>query len=493
QFDDQINTCQSLINYKVNDSTMNNEVNCSTINYNSHFNYENKYLHSLSDNQMNRKAYSFPFDTQDDEKQESCFSKCILDELKVIRTIGMGTFGRVFLVRYRDRFYALKRILKSLFLKNKQLDNLYQEKRSLNSLFFSKYFVKLIYSFSNANSYFFLTEYIAGGELFFWLRKYGTFILKNTVFYSAEIILALEYLHSKGLIYRDLKPENILLTKHGHIKLVDLGFAKQIVAKKRSRKCCCSTECYGKKCGEYQTKCDGYKTKCDEYQTKCDGYEMKCDGYKTKCDEYQTKCGEYQTKCDGYKTKCDEYQTKCDEYEMKCDEYEMKCDEYEMKSEDETYEDCDLTFTMCGTAEYMAPEKLLGIGYNFSSDIWSYGILIYEMLMGRCPFLDDNNKELYKKILYQEVNYGKIDLIAKDLIAQLLIKEPIKRLTNIKKIKKHRFFSGIFDKIDNIAPPIIPFLKNDWDTSYYYSNDGSFFYSEEYGGEKVEKMFYSFN
>lgn len=45
-------------------------------------------------------------------------------------------------------------------------------------------------------------------------------------FYSAEIILALEYIHQLGVIYRDLKPENILIESDGHIKLTDFGLSK---------------------------------------------------------------------------------------------------------------------------------------------------------------------------------------------------------------------------------------------------------------------------
>lgn len=54
----------------------------------------------------------------------------------------------------------------------------------------------------------------------------GSFDDNSTQFYSAEIILALEYLHSKGVIHRDLKPENILLDEAGHIKITDFGTAK---------------------------------------------------------------------------------------------------------------------------------------------------------------------------------------------------------------------------------------------------------------------------
>merc|ERR1719238_1772115 len=73
-----------------------------------------------------------------------------------------------------------------------------------------------------------LFPYVVGGELFSYLRRAGNFPAATTLFYSAEIVSALEYLHSLSIIYRDLKPENLLLDRDGHIKITDFGFAKKV-------------------------------------------------------------------------------------------------------------------------------------------------------------------------------------------------------------------------------------------------------------------------
>ena len=73
-----------------------------------------------------------------------------------------------------------------------------------------------------------LLEYAPGGELFTYLRSVRRFPPSTAMFYAAEIILALEFLHDRFIVYRDLKPENLLLDAEGHIKVTDFGFAKEI-------------------------------------------------------------------------------------------------------------------------------------------------------------------------------------------------------------------------------------------------------------------------
>jgi serine/threonine protein kinase len=89
------------------------------------------------------------------------------------------------------------------------------------------FILKLHYSFQCSSKLYLLLDYEGGGSLFYHLEKKRRFTESEVMFYAAEIVLALGYLHLNGIIYRDLKPENILIGQDGHIKLTDFGLAKQ--------------------------------------------------------------------------------------------------------------------------------------------------------------------------------------------------------------------------------------------------------------------------
>uniref|UniRef100_A0A2K5Q6A6 Protein kinase domain-containing protein n=1 Tax=Cebus imitator TaxID=2715852 RepID=A0A2K5Q6A6_CEBIM len=89
--------------------------------------------------------------------------------------------------------------------------------------------IRLFWTWHDECFLYMLMEFMPGGELFSYLRNRGRFSSTTGLFYSAEIICAIQYLHSKEIIYRDLKPENILLDRDGHIKLTDFRFAKKLV------------------------------------------------------------------------------------------------------------------------------------------------------------------------------------------------------------------------------------------------------------------------
>lgn len=126
-----------------------------------------------------------------------------------------------------NKFYALKILEKRNVIKTKQVEHTLNEKKILNTTSFP-FLTSLVYSFKdNANLYIVL-EFIAGGEMFTHLVKLKRFSENLARFYCAQVVLAVEYLHSLDILHRDLKPENTLIAQDGYIKISDFGFAKQV-------------------------------------------------------------------------------------------------------------------------------------------------------------------------------------------------------------------------------------------------------------------------
>ena len=121
---------------------------------------------------------------------------------------------------------AVKQLSKKSILQYNQLPHIENEKSILYKVS-SDFIVSLYTHFQDDKYCYFILEYAIGGELFSILRERTCLSIADARFYSAEIYLAISYLHSMNIIYRDLKPENILIDREGHIKLTDFGFAKQ--------------------------------------------------------------------------------------------------------------------------------------------------------------------------------------------------------------------------------------------------------------------------
>ncbi|KAI9258696.1 kinase-like domain-containing protein [Helicostylum pulchrum] len=155
--------------------------------------------------------------------------KLKLDDFNISRTLGTGSFGRVHLIQSKvnARYYAMKVLKKTEVIRLKQVEHTNNEKHILESVA-HPFLVNMWGTFQDCNNLYMVMDYVPGGELFSVLRRSQRFPDHVAKFYAAEVILAIEYLHSKDMIYRDLKPENLLLDAQGHIKITDFGFAKYV-------------------------------------------------------------------------------------------------------------------------------------------------------------------------------------------------------------------------------------------------------------------------
>ena len=88
--------------------------------------------------------------------------------------------------------------------------------------------MKLFYSFQDDDYLYLVMEYLPGGDMMTLLMRRDTLTEKETRFYVAQTVLALETVHAANFIHRDIKPDNLLLDKHGHMKLSDFGLCKPV-------------------------------------------------------------------------------------------------------------------------------------------------------------------------------------------------------------------------------------------------------------------------
>mmetsp|Transcript_22150 Transcript_22150/g.39810 ORF Transcript_22150/g.39810 Transcript_22150/m.39810 type:complete len:970 (-) Transcript_22150:86-2995(-) len=286
-----------------------------------------------------------------------------LKDLKHIQVIGAGGFGFVRLVEHSrtGNRYALKRIRNPNEAKAEaSIKNECNLAMEIDHPFAAKTFAIL----EGTRSTYILSELITGGQLYDEITdRLGVLSRRQAQFYIGSLLLVLEFLHEKLIVYRDLKPENVMLGHDGYLKLVDFGISKKL----------------------------------DPARPR--------------------------------------------------------------------------TYTVAGTIFYMSPEQLQGDGYSTEVDLWSLGVLLYELVCGFLPFGEgiESDAAVIKSIMEDDLffpaNYD--DRSGKQLIEGLLQKKPSKRLGvgSFEDIKSSKFFKAgmpagydYFGKLltREIKPPTVP-------------------------------------
>jgi serine/threonine protein kinase len=139
--------------------------------------------------------------------------------------------------------YAMKVLKKSVIAAKGQIENTISEREILCEIR-HPYIVRLRFAFQSDDKLYLVTDYYNGGTLFYHLRKSRAFPEDRAKFYAAQLLLALDHLHSQHIIYRDLKLENVLLDHLGHVALTDFGLSKQDIDKTGGATTFCGTAEY---------------------------------------------------------------------------------------------------------------------------------------------------------------------------------------------------------------------------------------------------------
>ncbi|KAF5928208.1 hypothetical protein HPG69_016581 [Diceros bicornis minor] len=293
-----------------------------------------------------------------------------LQDFRCLAVLGRGHFGKVLLVQFKGtgKYYAIKALKKQEVLSRDEIESLYCEKRILEAVGRTghPFLLCLLACFQTSSHACFVTEFAPGGDLMMQIHE-DVFPEPQARFYLACVVLGLQFLHEKKIIYRDLKLDNLLLDAQGFLKIADFGLCKEGIG-------------FG-----------------------------------------------------------------------------------------------DRTSTFCGTPEFLAPEVLTQEAYTWAVDWWGLGVLLYEMLVGECPFPGDTEEEVFDCIVNADAPYPRfLSVQGLELIQKLLQKCPEKRLgageQDAEEIKTQPFFrttdwQALLAR--TVRPPFVPTLCGPTDLRYF--------------------------
>ena len=344
------------------------------------------------------------------------------DDFEVITLSGRGAYGTVLQVYLKKdpskKIYAIKKLdIHSLFSVNR-LYQAYLENQILNELD-SPFIVKTLGAFEEDGKIHIVMDYLPNGDFSHFIKT--NYPLNDDVikYYSAQIVLFLEYMQKMKLIHRDLKPQNIMIDEKGNLKVIDFGTVRKV--------------------GYYYDKRE-MKFKEEKVLERIDSEDIK--GVKNIVNP-------------------DEEDADDDDFE---EEEDMEDDENDGKEKKPKVRNKRI-MTFVGTAEYISPEVIADKPAEYGTDIWAFGIMLYEMYYNRTPFKAATAYLTFRNIEKPQLKFPDDSIIpdiAKDLIMKILIVDPKKRLGggdpgtpyDIKNLKKHPFFKKIkWDKLQNSSPP----------------------------------------
>ncbi|KAL2328820.1 hypothetical protein Fmac_022247 [Flemingia macrophylla] len=335
-----------------------------------------------------------------------------LENLKAVKVVGKGGMGTVFLVRRRnDKQRMALKVVEKRWVERERRGRWEMEVLSRLS---HPFLPSLIGSFESPQLLAWALPYCPGGDLN--LLRYRqtdrTFSPAVIRFYAAEILCALDHLHSMGIAYRDLKPENVLIQSTGHVTLTDFDLSTKLTPKPKPI---------------HVPLAEPPRRKHRRNFTRWipllppDSRTRNANGL------------------------------------VKPNSARVS----PVSRRKPSFSDGQRSNSFVGTEEYVSPEVVRGDGHEFAVDWWALGILIYEMLYGATPFKGKNRRETFRNVLTKSPEFVGKRTPLTDLVERLLVKDPTRRLGYARgaaEIKQHDFFRGVrWDLLTEVVrPPFIP-------------------------------------
>jgi len=341
--------------------------------------------------------------------------------------------------------YAMKVLKKSDMVRKNMVDHVIAE-RNILAQTKNPFVVKLFYAFQSQTNLFLVMEFCNGGDVGSLLRSRGVFEEHLAVVYTAQTVLALEYLHSSGVVHRDLKPENMLIDYRGHIKLTDFGLSRVGILDNKSS----DSDVEDAEVGSD-----------DDSNASYDGAQWSDDSEPSSHRNSGSNKEAVAVRKSSAGTK---------PLSKIADKRSLRRSIVQKSQRNK----------VVGTPDYLSPEILLGTGHGYPVDWWALGITLFEFLTSVPPFNDETPEQIFQNILKRDIPWPDIpdemSLNAKDLIDSLLTSSPENRIGSrgVKQIKAHPFFKSI-DWDTLLTKPMedvfVPKPVDSTDTGYFYDRN----------------------
>ena len=150
------------------------------------------------------------------------------NNFKFLCVIGKGGFGRVWKIQSKKtkQVFALKEMSKLKIIDKKSEKSINTEREFLSKLN-HPFIVNMHYAFQDKDNLYLVMDMLSGGDLRYHVSRYRKFSEEQTRFFIANMVYALQYIHSHNVIHRDIKPENLVLDEKGYVRITDFGIAKE--------------------------------------------------------------------------------------------------------------------------------------------------------------------------------------------------------------------------------------------------------------------------